>query len=212
MKPLHTDLGVSGSALSLLSSYLNDETWRGSGSEPCPLTTGVPQGSVLGRDSPSHDLTIPFDNSVLAPPRVLGTWAAQVRFQALVQVLVQVLVQALVQALVRALVKALVWVLVKALVKALVQLLPSFMPEEKLSSAQQQPPAPTAEHNVKTVMGKDKSEQDELPRAPAEDGRPALTFRTAQNCHMSVSFRTGGQVRLSFLWENADERELAFQP
>ena len=46
------DLGVSGSALSLLSSYLNDRTywvtWRGSVSEPCPLTTGVPQGSVLG--------------------------------------------------------------------------------------------------------------------------------------------------------------------
>ena len=46
------DLGVSGSALSLLSSYLNDRTyrvtWRGSVSESCPLTTGVPQGSVLG--------------------------------------------------------------------------------------------------------------------------------------------------------------------
>ena len=46
------DLGVSGSALSLLSSYLNDHThqvtWRGFVFEPCPLTTGVPQGSVLG--------------------------------------------------------------------------------------------------------------------------------------------------------------------
>ena len=45
-------LDVSGSALSLLSSYLNDPTyrvtWGGSVSEPCPLTTGVPQGSVLG--------------------------------------------------------------------------------------------------------------------------------------------------------------------
>ena len=45
------DLGVSGSALSLLSSYLNvrtyQVTWRGSVSEPCPLT-GVPHGSVLG--------------------------------------------------------------------------------------------------------------------------------------------------------------------
>ena len=46
------DLSVSGSVLSLLSSYLNDRTyrvtWRISVSEPCPLTTGVPQGSVLG--------------------------------------------------------------------------------------------------------------------------------------------------------------------
>uniref|UniRef100_A0AAQ4NZK3 Reverse transcriptase domain-containing protein n=1 Tax=Gasterosteus aculeatus aculeatus TaxID=481459 RepID=A0AAQ4NZK3_GASAC len=46
------ELGVSGSALSLLSSYLDGRTyrvtWRGSVSEPCPLTTGVPQGSVLG--------------------------------------------------------------------------------------------------------------------------------------------------------------------
>ena len=46
------DLGVSGSALSLLSSHLNDRTyrvtWRESVSEPCPLTTGVPRGSVLG--------------------------------------------------------------------------------------------------------------------------------------------------------------------
>ena len=45
-------LGVSGSALSLLSSYLKDHTywvtWRGSVSEPCLLTTGVPHGSVLG--------------------------------------------------------------------------------------------------------------------------------------------------------------------
>uniref|UniRef100_A0AAQ4RAL1 Reverse transcriptase domain-containing protein n=1 Tax=Gasterosteus aculeatus aculeatus TaxID=481459 RepID=A0AAQ4RAL1_GASAC len=46
------ELGVTGSALSLLSSYLDGRTyrvtWRGSVSEPCPLTTGVPQGSVLG--------------------------------------------------------------------------------------------------------------------------------------------------------------------
>uniref|UniRef100_A0AAQ4NTG4 Reverse transcriptase domain-containing protein n=1 Tax=Gasterosteus aculeatus aculeatus TaxID=481459 RepID=A0AAQ4NTG4_GASAC len=46
------ELGVSGSALSLLSSYLDGRTyrvtWRGSVSEPCPPTTGVPQGSVLG--------------------------------------------------------------------------------------------------------------------------------------------------------------------
>ena len=51
---LHTlqELGVSGSALSLLTSYLKDRTyrvtWRGSESDPCQLTTGVPQGSVLG--------------------------------------------------------------------------------------------------------------------------------------------------------------------
>ncbi|XP_077938224.1 uncharacterized protein LOC144383653 [Gasterosteus aculeatus] len=46
------ELGVTGSAISLLSSYLDGRTyrvtWRGSVSEPCPLTTGVPQGSVLG--------------------------------------------------------------------------------------------------------------------------------------------------------------------
>ena len=46
------ELGVSGSALSLLTSYLKDRTyrvtWRGSESDPCQLTTGVPQGSVLG--------------------------------------------------------------------------------------------------------------------------------------------------------------------
>ena len=46
------ELGVSGSALSLLTSYLKDRTyrvtWRGSVSDPCQLTTGVPQGSVLG--------------------------------------------------------------------------------------------------------------------------------------------------------------------
>uniref|UniRef100_A0AAQ4PB11 Reverse transcriptase domain-containing protein n=1 Tax=Gasterosteus aculeatus aculeatus TaxID=481459 RepID=A0AAQ4PB11_GASAC len=45
------ELGVSGSALSLLSSYLDGRTyrvtWRGFVSEPCPLTTGVPQSSVL---------------------------------------------------------------------------------------------------------------------------------------------------------------------
>ncbi|KAK5928564.1 hypothetical protein CgunFtcFv8_013618 [Champsocephalus gunnari] len=46
------ELGVSGSALCLLTSYLKDRTyrvtWRGSESDPCQLTTGVPQGSVLG--------------------------------------------------------------------------------------------------------------------------------------------------------------------
>jgi len=44
--------GISGTALSLFPSYLNDRiyrvTWRGSVSKPCPLTTGVPQGYVLG--------------------------------------------------------------------------------------------------------------------------------------------------------------------
>ena len=46
------DLGISGPALSLLSSYLKDRTcwvtWRGSVSEPCSLTTRIPQGSILG--------------------------------------------------------------------------------------------------------------------------------------------------------------------
>ena len=46
------ELGISGSALSLLTSYLTDRsyrvTWRGAVSDPCRLTTGVPQGSVLG--------------------------------------------------------------------------------------------------------------------------------------------------------------------
>ena len=45
-------MGVSGSALSLFESYLTDRsyqvTWRGSMSEQRSLTTGVPQGSVLG--------------------------------------------------------------------------------------------------------------------------------------------------------------------
>ncbi|KAM8909186.1 high mobility group protein HMGI-C isoform 3-T3 [Spinachia spinachia] len=44
-KKLSQELGVTGSALSLLSSYLDGQTyqvtWRGSVSEPCPLTTGV---------------------------------------------------------------------------------------------------------------------------------------------------------------------------
>jgi len=40
------ELGVSGSALSLLTSYLKDRTYRVT--DPCQLTTGVPQGSVLG--------------------------------------------------------------------------------------------------------------------------------------------------------------------
>jgi len=46
------DLGISGTALSLFSSDLNGHTyratWRGSVFDPCPLTTGVPQGSALG--------------------------------------------------------------------------------------------------------------------------------------------------------------------
>ncbi|XP_075313226.1 uncharacterized protein LOC142373735 [Odontesthes bonariensis] len=45
-------MGVSGSALSMFSSYLTDRfyqvTLRGSVLKPCRLTTGVPQGSVLG--------------------------------------------------------------------------------------------------------------------------------------------------------------------
>ncbi|XP_075304653.1 uncharacterized protein LOC142366593 [Odontesthes bonariensis] len=45
-------MGVSGSALSMFSSYLTDRfyqvTLRGSVSRPRRLTTGVPQGSVLG--------------------------------------------------------------------------------------------------------------------------------------------------------------------
>ncbi|CAB1435137.1 unnamed protein product [Pleuronectes platessa] len=76
---------ASDSALSLLSSYLNDRTyrvtWRGSVSKPCPLTTGLPQDSwvpfsSLWKDSPTHDLTITFDGSVLDPnqtARILDT-------------------------------------------------------------------------------------------------------------------------------------------
>ena len=45
-------MGVSGSALAWLTSYLNDRSyqvsWRGTLSDPQPLKTGVPQGSVLG--------------------------------------------------------------------------------------------------------------------------------------------------------------------
>ena len=45
-------LGVSGSAYSWIASYLASHsyqvTWRGSVSAPHSLTTGVPQGSVLG--------------------------------------------------------------------------------------------------------------------------------------------------------------------
>ncbi|CAB1412942.1 unnamed protein product [Pleuronectes platessa] len=38
-----------------------------------------------GKDSPTHDLTITFDNSVLTPTQTaIGTWAAQVVVQALV--------------------------------------------------------------------------------------------------------------------------------
>ncbi|CAB1440336.1 unnamed protein product, partial [Pleuronectes platessa] len=47
-----TVLGVSGSALSLLSSYLNDHTylitWRGSVSEPCPSRVGCKEKMQAG--------------------------------------------------------------------------------------------------------------------------------------------------------------------
>ena len=42
------DLGISGSALAPVPSYLTDHTcrvtWKGSASDPSSLTTGVPQG------------------------------------------------------------------------------------------------------------------------------------------------------------------------
>ena len=47
-----SELGVAGSALAWLASYLDNRSyqvsWRGTLSEPQPLRTGVPQGSVLG--------------------------------------------------------------------------------------------------------------------------------------------------------------------
>ena len=49
---LHSTYGLTGNALSLLSSYLSNRfqkvTINNSSSDPLPLTTGVPQGSVLG--------------------------------------------------------------------------------------------------------------------------------------------------------------------
>ena len=46
------ELGISGTALSWIVSYIADRSyqvaWRGSVSAPHPLLTGVPQGSVLG--------------------------------------------------------------------------------------------------------------------------------------------------------------------
>ncbi|KAI4898892.1 hypothetical protein NFI96_006777 [Prochilodus magdalenae] len=47
-----TDLGITGTAWQWFESYLEDRhyqvTWNGSTSAPCRLSTGVPQGSVLG--------------------------------------------------------------------------------------------------------------------------------------------------------------------
>ncbi|KAI4893312.1 hypothetical protein NFI96_034410 [Prochilodus magdalenae] len=47
-----TDLGIAGTAWKWFESYLEDRhyqvTWNGSTSAPCRLSTGVPQGSVLG--------------------------------------------------------------------------------------------------------------------------------------------------------------------
>ena len=46
------EVGITGSALALMASYLSDRSyhvsWRGRLSEPRCVTTGVPQGSVLG--------------------------------------------------------------------------------------------------------------------------------------------------------------------
>jgi hypothetical protein len=46
------EMGISGTALSWFVSYLTDRSyqvsWKGSVSAPRPLSTGVPQGSVLG--------------------------------------------------------------------------------------------------------------------------------------------------------------------
>ncbi|KAJ8397407.1 hypothetical protein AAFF_G00439560 [Aldrovandia affinis] len=48
----HVEMGISGSALTWFESYLADRSyqvaWRGSLSSPHTLSTGVPQGSVLG--------------------------------------------------------------------------------------------------------------------------------------------------------------------
>ena len=47
-----SDLGISGSAHAWFASYLSNRSyqvlWNGSVSRSCPLSTGVPQGSVLG--------------------------------------------------------------------------------------------------------------------------------------------------------------------
>ncbi|KAI4893333.1 hypothetical protein NFI96_005518 [Prochilodus magdalenae] len=47
-----TDLGITSTAWKWFESYLEDRhyqvTWNGSTSAPCRLSTGVPQGSVLG--------------------------------------------------------------------------------------------------------------------------------------------------------------------
>ncbi|KAI4874129.1 hypothetical protein NFI96_001936 [Prochilodus magdalenae] len=47
-----TDLGITGTAWKWFESYLEDRhyqvAWNGSTSAPCRLSTGVPQGSVLG--------------------------------------------------------------------------------------------------------------------------------------------------------------------
>uniref|UniRef100_A0A3B1J3V1 Reverse transcriptase domain-containing protein n=1 Tax=Astyanax mexicanus TaxID=7994 RepID=A0A3B1J3V1_ASTMX len=47
-----TSLGITGSAWQWFASYLEDRsyqvTWQGATSAPCRLSTGVPQGSVLG--------------------------------------------------------------------------------------------------------------------------------------------------------------------
>ncbi|XP_069003148.1 LOW QUALITY PROTEIN: uncharacterized protein, partial [Embiotoca jacksoni] len=76
------DLGVSGSALSLFSSYLNDRTYRVAARISACLTDisqwmfahhlkiNLDEAELLflpGKDYPTHDLTITFDNSVLAP-------------------------------------------------------------------------------------------------------------------------------------------------
>ena len=49
---LHSTYGLTGNALALLSSYLSNRfqkvTINNNSSDPLPLTTGVPQGSVLG--------------------------------------------------------------------------------------------------------------------------------------------------------------------
>ena len=52
MQRLMAEMGISGTALSWIASYLADRSyqvaWRWSVSTPRPLLTGVPRGSVLG--------------------------------------------------------------------------------------------------------------------------------------------------------------------